>query len=657
MLRTALASLFCSLVLIGQSFAQEIFVPRQLKAVAVNPPASKEPVAEAKAPKTTPPKEVVRRAEPVTEADLKVAEKPAATTAEATKAKSPKTDPAPAKTEKAPAKEKAPATVKGEKAPLAKEEPAASATKPAKTETAKAEPAKEKEKTEKVAAVKEKEKPAPPAAAKTQPAKPEPVTVKAEKAAPVKEEPATKTVVKTETAKPEPVKEKTEKPAVVKEKPASDAAAKTASVKIEAPTAKTEKPAPAKDEPASKSAAAKTDSVKVETVTAKTEKQPAKDKPATVAAAKTQKEEKAPPAKEEKPAPAKEESATKAVAKTETAKTEKAAAKVEKPEAAKDKAAKTDSAVAKTEKTTSAKEEAPKKVAKSDAVKAEPSTDKIDKAPAKALAKTGPAKPEASTAKVETPRPPAEGPITVAKTTNIKAEPVSVLTQKDPVQIMPAVSGTLETGLTRIADGFDFPVGKPDAENYYKARGFRPGGHVGEDWDGVGGGDTDLKDPIYSIGDGIVVFARDVRRGWGNVIIVRHAYREGGMVKYIDALYGHLHTMTVGRGQKVARGQLIGTMGTAHGQYDAHLHFEIRKNLEIGMSRSKFQKSFSNYYDPTQFINSHRRLSGGGGNYKVAMNTFTHDWAYKFDSGRSFSPRKRSTSESSAALKQALTSR
>ena len=344
-------------------------------------------------------------------------------------------------------------------------------------------------------------------------------------------------------------------------------------------------------------------------------------------------------------------------------KAEKATAKVEKPEPAKDKPAKTDAAVAKTEKTTPAKEEAPKKVAKSDAAKAEPSTDKTDKAPAKkeppakALAKTEPAKPEVSTAKAETPRPPAEGPITIAKTTNIKAEPVSVLTQRDPVQIMPAVSGTLETGLTKIADGFDFPVGKPDAENYYKARGFRPGGHVGEDWDGTGGGDTDLRDPIYSIGDGIVVFARDVRRGWGNVIIVRHAYREGGMVKYIDALYGHLHTMTVGRGQKVARGQLIGTMGNAHGQYDAHLHFEIRKNLEIGMSRSKFQKSFSNYYDPTQFINSHRRLSGGGGNFKVAMNTFTHDWAYKFDSGRSFSPRKRSTSESSAALKQALTSR
>jgi len=70
-----------------------------------------------------------------------------------------------------------------------------------------------------------------------------------------------------------------------------------------------------------------------------------------------------------------------------------------------------------------------------------------------------------------------------------------------------------EMAFTRLADGFDFPVGKPDARGYYKARGFRPNGHLGEDWDGVGGGDTDLGDPIYSIGDGVVVFARRGKRG------------------------------------------------------------------------------------------------------------------------------------------------
>jgi hypothetical protein len=74
------------------------------------------------------------------------------------------------------------------------------------------------------------------------------------------------------------------------------------------------------------------------------------------------------------------------------------------------------------------------------------------------------------------------------------------------------------------------------------------------------------------------------------------------------------------------------------------------------MSKSKFQKDLSNYFVPTDFITAHRHLSGGGANYRVAMNTFTHDWMYHFDSARDFSAHKRSTSESSAALKRALTS-
>jgi len=39
---------------------------------------------------------------------------------------------------------------------------------------------------------------------------------------------------------------------------------------------------------------------------------------------------------------------------------------------------------------------------------------------------------------------------------------------------------------------------------------------------------TPIWRPDLLRGDGIVVFARDVHLGWGNVVIVRHAYREGG---------------------------------------------------------------------------------------------------------------------------------
>ena len=215
-----------------------------------------------------------------------------------------------------------------------------------------------------------------------------------------------------------------------------------------------------------------------------------------------------------------------------------------------------------------------------------------------------------------------------------------------------------ETAFTRLADGFDFPVGKPDAQGYYKARGFRSHGHLGEDWDGMRGGDTDLGDPIYSIGDGVVVFARDCHMGWGNVIIVRHSYRESGTIKNIVALYGHLNGMFVHRGQAVARGQKIATMGTAHGLYDAHLHLEIRKNIEIGMSRAAFARDFSNYYDPSQFIASHRHLQTSGGTYRVAMNTFVRDAAINFDKARnySYSHDRGGSSESAAALKKAVAS-
>jgi murein DD-endopeptidase MepM/ murein hydrolase activator NlpD len=227
--------------------------------------------------------------------------------------------------------------------------------------------------------------------------------------------------------------------------------------------------------------------------------------------------------------------------------------------------------------------------------------------------------------------------------------------EPDPISAL-SVNLPTETAFTRLANGFDFPVGPPDAQGYYKARGFRSHGHLGEDWDGTRGGNTDLGDPIYSIGDGLVVFARDCHMGWGNVIIVRHAYRENGTVKNIDVLYGHLDSIAVRRGQAVSRGQKIAAMGTAHGLYDAHLHLEIRKNIEIGMSRAAFARDFSNYYDPSQFILAHRHLQTSWGKYRIAMNTFTHDALIRWDTARDYSHHRGGTSESAAALKRAVAS-
>src|SRR5215831_20335285 len=116
--------------------------------------------------------------------------------------------------------------------------------------------------------------------------------------------------------------------------------------------------------------------------------------------------------------------------------------------------------------------------------------------------------------------------------------------------------GEPNVAVTRLADGFDFPVGKPDASGYRKSRGFSPHGHLGEDWVGATPGAA-FRDPVYAVGNGIVTLARDFRRAWGNVIVVRHAFKEDGQTKYADSLYAHLDKILVREGQQVARGEQI----------------------------------------------------------------------------------------------------
>ena len=63
-------------------------------------------------------------------------------------------------------------------------------------------------------------------------------------------------------------------------------------------------------------------------------------------------------------------------------------------------------------------------------------------------------------------------------------------------------------------------------------------------------------------------------------------------------------------------------MGNNGGMYDAHLHFEMRKNLSVGMHRSSFPRDWSVYWSPTEFIATRGALSGGG-IVSVPVNTFS----------------------------------
>lgn len=164
-----------------------------------------------------------------------------------------------------------------------------------------------------------------------------------------------------------------------------------------------------------------------------------------------------------------------------------------------------------------------------------------------------------------------------------------------------------------LADGFDFPVGKPNADGYYKSRGLRLRAphHFGEDWNGRSGGNSDTGDPVFAVADGIVTFAFNVQGGWGNVVLTRHAYRDptSAQVKFIDTLNGHLDQMLVKTGQVLKRGQQIGTIGTNFGMYPAHLHFEMRHDLSIGLMRNNVPVDLAHWADPSQFINQYRRLA------------------------------------------------
>src|SRR3989440_5340050 len=127
------------------------------------------------------------------------------------------------------------------------------------------------------------------------------------------------------------------------------------------------------------------------------------------------------------------------------------------------------------------------------------------------------------------------------------------------------------------AKRFDFPLGSEHGALAYNAQRFTQNHHLGDDLNGIGGENSDLGDPIYAVADGRVLLARDGGPGWGNVIIVLHAYMEKGERKFVQSYYGHVEEMLVHAGEEVQRGQQIATVGTANGRYVAHLHFEMRE--------------------------------------------------------------------------------
>ena len=77
--------------------------------------------------------------------------------------------------------------------------------------------------------------------------------------------------------------------------------------------------------------------------------------------------------------------------------------------------------------------------------------------------------------------------------------------------------------------------------------------------------------PVYSVDAGKVIYSGRRLRGYGKMVIVRHA-------SGLSSVYAHNSRLLVSVGQKVKRGQTVSVSGASGHVSGPHLHFEVRRN-------------------------------------------------------------------------------
>jgi murein DD-endopeptidase MepM/ murein hydrolase activator NlpD len=92
-----------------------------------------------------------------------------------------------------------------------------------------------------------------------------------------------------------------------------------------------------------------------------------------------------------------------------------------------------------------------------------------------------------------------------------------------------------------------------------------------------GGGHNDginiaapLGTPVRAIDSGTVVYAGNEVKGYGNIVLIRHA---NGWI----SAYAHLDDVTVKPGDAIAAGEVIAKVGNSGGVAEPQLHFELRR--------------------------------------------------------------------------------
>lgn len=97
------------------------------------------------------------------------------------------------------------------------------------------------------------------------------------------------------------------------------------------------------------------------------------------------------------------------------------------------------------------------------------------------------------------------------------------------------------------------------------------GGRDGSFHDGI-----DLRAPVgtavYAAADGVVIYAGNRIRGYGNMVVLRHA-------NGLSTVYAHNSVVFARKGQKVRRGSRIAFSGNTGHSSGPHVHFEVRKGI------------------------------------------------------------------------------
>jgi len=153
----------------------------------------------------------------------------------------------------------------------------------------------------------------------------------------------------------------------------------------------------------------------------------------------------------------------------------------------------------------------------------------------------------------------------------------------------------IEQRIIPVTEHFGYPLGYPDFEGYFDAKPFG-NFHLGADFNGNEGGDSDWGDTIKSIGNGVVTYSS------GALLNIMHRTTDNN-IPVITAIYYHCDTLFVQEGDMVEAGQPIALLGKKDTNV-AHLHFEIATDTtQVG---GFYGDDASGFMNPVIFLDNHK---------------------------------------------------